>query len=120
MRVLLADEEAAAPGVTSILTAASFTVDQTDTGREVLEMVRRYDYDLILLDPMLPDIEGYEVVRRLHVARIGTPVIMLSTFAPRRPRSRPSPSAPATSSPNRSITPSLSPECRQSSGAARL
>ena len=78
MRVLLADEDAAARGVTSALTAAGFTVDHTDMGREVLEMVRRYDYDLILLDLILPDVDGYEVVRNLRAARIGTPVIVLS------------------------------------------
>ena len=80
MRVLLAEESVAARGTTSTLTAAGFTVDHTEMGREVLEMVRRYDYDLILLDLMLPDIEGCDVVRGLRAARLGTPVIVLSAL----------------------------------------
>eukprot|EP01093_Parvamoeba_rugata_P012518 TRINITY_DN366_c0_g5_i1.p2 TRINITY_DN366_c0_g5~~TRINITY_DN366_c0_g5_i1.p2 ORF type:complete len:196 (+),score=33.97 TRINITY_DN366_c0_g5_i1:28-615(+) len=38
----------------------------------------RYDYDIILLDLMLPDIDGYEVLRRLRDARVDTPVLILS------------------------------------------
>ena len=44
-------------------------------------MAGRYDYDLVLLELMLPDIEGYEVVRRMRAARLATPVIMLSTLS---------------------------------------
>ena len=80
MRVLLAEVSVAARGITSTLTAAGFTVDHTEIGREVLEMVRRYDYDLILLDLMLPDIEGCDVVRGLRAARLSTPVIVLSAL----------------------------------------
>ena len=66
--------------------SAGVTVDHTDMGREALEMVRRYDYDLILLDLMLPDIEGYEVVRRMRAARVSTPVIVLSELS--RPQAK--------------------------------
>ena len=79
MRVLLVEEDfTAARGISLILKSASFTIDHVDTGRETLEMVRQYDYDLILLDLTLPDINGYEVVRRMRAARISTPVIVLS------------------------------------------
>ena len=81
MRVLLAEENIAAGGVTSTLRAAGFIVDHSDMGREVLEMVRRYDYDLILLDLMLPDIRSFEVVRSLRAARFGTPVVVLSALS---------------------------------------
>ena len=37
-----------------------------------------YDYDIIVLDLMLPDIDGLEVLRRLRDARVGTPVLILS------------------------------------------
>jgi two-component system cell cycle response regulator CtrA len=53
-------------------------VDTADTGEESLELARLYDYDIIVLDLMLPDMEGYEVVRRLRAARIETPVLILS------------------------------------------
>ena len=79
MRVLLVEDDVTdARSISLILKSAGFTVDHTDMGREALEMVRRYDYDLILLDLMLPDIEGYEVVRRMRLARLATPVIVLS------------------------------------------
>ncbi len=87
MRVLLAENDVtAAREISLILKSAGFTVDHTDQGREALEMVRRYDYDLILLDLMLPDIEGYEVVRRLRAARLATPVIVLSALC--RPQAK--------------------------------
>ena len=48
MRVLLVEDDVtAARGISLILKSAGFTVDHTDMGREALEMVRRYDYDLI-------------------------------------------------------------------------
>jgi two-component system cell cycle response regulator CtrA len=53
-------------------------VDTTDTGEEALELVRHYDYDIVVLDLMLPDMEGYEVVRRMRLARLETPVLILS------------------------------------------
>jgi len=40
--------------------------------------VRHYDYDIVLLDLMLPDMDGYEVVRRMRSARVEAPVIVLS------------------------------------------
>lgn len=87
MRVLLVEDDVtAARGISLILKSAGFTVDHTDMGREALEMVRRYDYDLILLDLMLPDIEGYEVVRRMRAARLSTPVIVLSALC--RPQAK--------------------------------
>jgi two-component system cell cycle response regulator CtrA len=53
-------------------------VDIAETGEESLELARLYDYDIVVLDLMLPDMEGYEVVRRLRAARIETPVLILS------------------------------------------
>ncbi len=87
MRVLLVEDDVtAAKGISLILKTAGFTVDYTDLGRDALEMVRRYDYDLILLNLVLPDIEGYEVVRRMRAARLTTPVIVLSALC--RPQAK--------------------------------
>ncbi|MFN0042347.1 MAG: response regulator transcription factor CtrA [Alphaproteobacteria bacterium] len=44
-------------------------------------MGKLYDYDLIILDLMLPDIDGYEVLRRMRAARIQTPILILSGLA---------------------------------------
>ncbi len=79
MRVLLVEDDAiVARGVSLALKNAAMIVDTADTGEEAVELARLYDYDIIILDLMLPDMEGYEVVRRLRSARIETPVLILS------------------------------------------
>ncbi len=79
MRVLLVeDDPVSARGVTLMLKQAGMAVDAADTGEEAVELGRHYDYDIVILDLMLPDMEGYEVVRRLRAARIETPVLILS------------------------------------------
>ena len=79
MRVLLVEDDiTAARGITLMLKASGLVVDTTDTGEEALELVRHYDYDIVVLDLMLPDMEGYEVVRRMRAARLETPVLILS------------------------------------------
>ena len=55
--------------------------DTTDLGEDGLEIGKLYDYDIILLDLMLPDIDGYEVLRRLRAARVHTPILILSGLA---------------------------------------
>jgi two-component system, cell cycle response regulator CtrA len=79
MRILLAeDDRTIAKGITFVLQQARMVVDIAETGSEAVELAKLYDYDAIILDVMLPDIEGYEVVRRLRAARKDSPVLMLS------------------------------------------
>ena len=79
MRVLLVEDDLiAARGIAMMLKSGGLIVDTTDTGEEALELVRHYDYDVVILDLMLPDMEGYEVVRRMRAARLETPVLILS------------------------------------------
>jgi len=81
MRVLLVEDDVtAARGVCLMLKAGGAVVDHADTGEEALELTRHYEYDIMLLDLMLPDIEGYEVVRRMRAARNDTPVLVLSSL----------------------------------------
>ncbi len=87
MRVLLVEDDLpAAHGITLMLKTGGAVVDQADTGEEALELVRHYDYDIVVLDLMLPDMEGYEVVRRMRLARIETPVLILSGLS--RPQAK--------------------------------
>lgn len=87
MRVLLVqDDMASARGLSLSLKSGGAVVDQADTGEEALGLVRHYDYDVVVLDLMLPDIEGYEVVRRMRAARIDTPVMILSDLC--RPQAK--------------------------------
>jgi two-component system cell cycle response regulator CtrA len=79
MRLLLVEDDiTAARGIRMMLEGAGLTVDATDTGEEAIELVHRYDYDIVVLDLMLPDMEGYEVIRRMRAARKDTPVLILS------------------------------------------
>jgi two-component system cell cycle response regulator CtrA len=79
MRVLLVEDDIiAARGIALVLKAGGGVVDHVDTGEEALELSRHYDYDIMILDLLLPDIEGFDVVRRLRVARNDTPVLILS------------------------------------------
>lgn len=79
MRVLLVEDDASlARSVELMLTSEGFVVDTTDLGEDGLEIGKIYDYDIIILDLMLPDIDGYEVLRRLRSARVETPILILS------------------------------------------
>jgi two-component system cell cycle response regulator CtrA len=79
MRVLLVeDDSATAASIEMMLRAEGFICDTTDLGEDGLEIGKLYDYDIIILDLMLPDIDGYEVLRRLRAARVRTPILILS------------------------------------------
>ncbi|WP_293118159.1 response regulator transcription factor CtrA [Moorena sp. SIO3E8] len=79
MRVLLVeDDSATAQGIEMMLRSEGYVCDTTDMGEDGLEIGKIYDYDIIILDLMLPDIDGYEVLRRLRAARVRTPILILS------------------------------------------
>ncbi len=79
MRVLLVEDDTfTARSIELILKSEGFVVDTTDLGEDGLETGKAHDYDIIILDLMLPDIDGYEVLRRLRAARVKTPVLILS------------------------------------------
>ncbi len=82
MRVLLVeDDPATAQSLQMMLESGNMVVDATDLGEDGLEIGKLYDYDIIILDMMLPDIGGIEVLRRLRDARVRTPVLILSGLA---------------------------------------
>jgi len=79
MRVLLVeDDSATAQSIEMMLRSEGYICDTTDMGEDGLEIGKLYDYDIIVLDLMLPDIDGYEVLRRLRAARVQTPILILS------------------------------------------
>lgn len=79
MRVLVVeDEQRVASFVARSLREKAWAVDIAATGAEALEAARRADYDLVLLDLRLPDIDGLEVCRRLRQEGIETAILMLT------------------------------------------
>src|ERR1700737_928699 len=82
MRVLLIeDDSATAQSIELMLKSESFNVYTTDLGEEGIDLGKIYDYDIILLDLNLPDTSGYEVLRSLRVAKVKTPILILSGLA---------------------------------------
>ncbi|MFS4583237.1 response regulator transcription factor CtrA [Phaeobacter sp. C3_T13_0] len=79
MRILLVeDDPTTAKSIELMLTHANLNVYSTDLGEEGIDLAKLYDYDLILLDLNLPDMNGHEVLRQLRMARIETPILILS------------------------------------------
>ncbi|MDP5366678.1 MAG: response regulator transcription factor [Paracoccaceae bacterium] len=79
MRVLLVeDDPTTSKSIEMMLTHANLNVYTTDLGEEGIDLAKLYDYDLILLDLGLPDMHGHEVLRQLRLARVETPILILS------------------------------------------
>jgi two-component system OmpR family response regulator len=78
-RVLVVDDE---PNIVDVITMAlrfqGFEVESADTGGGALEAVARFRPHLILLDVMLPDMEGFDVAERLGAQRARVPIIFLT------------------------------------------
>jgi DNA-binding response OmpR family regulator/HPt (histidine-containing phosphotransfer) domain-containing protein len=79
MKILLVEDD---PSTTELLSATLLThhhaVDAIADGSAALEMAIQWDYDLILLDVLLPTLNGIEVCRRLRVQGCQTPILMLT------------------------------------------
>ncbi|MGB8813377.1 MAG: response regulator transcription factor [Paracoccaceae bacterium] len=79
MRILLVeDDPTTSRSIELMLTHANLNVYCTDLGEDGVDLAKLYDYDLILLDLNLPDMSGHEVLRQLRLARIDTPILILS------------------------------------------
>ncbi|MGH1399307.1 MAG: response regulator transcription factor CtrA [Alphaproteobacteria bacterium] len=79
MRVLLVeDDTSTAKSIELMLKSEGCIVDTTDLGEDGLEIGKIYDYDIIILDLMLPDMDGYDVLKALRDAKVETPVLILS------------------------------------------
>ncbi len=79
MRILLIeDDPTTSRSIELMLSHANLNVYSTDLGEEGIDLAKLYDYDLILLDLNLPDINGLEVLRQLRLARIDTPILILT------------------------------------------
>ncbi|MGY6694968.1 MAG: response regulator transcription factor CtrA [Roseinatronobacter sp.] len=79
MRVLLVeDDPTTSRSLEMMLTHSNFNVYSTDLGEDAIELSKLYDYDLILLDLNLPDMAGLDVLRQIRLARVDTPILILT------------------------------------------
>lgn len=79
MRVLLVeDDPSTSKAIELSLASEGIVCDTTELGEEGLDIGKIYDYDIIVLDLMLPDLDGYEVLRRFRAAKVQTPILILS------------------------------------------
>ncbi len=79
MRVLLIEDDSSMSRVIELmLSAEGLNVYSTDLGEEGVDLGKLYDYDIIILDLGLPDMSGYDVLKKLRTAKVSTPILILS------------------------------------------
>lgn len=79
MRVLLVeDDTSTAKSIELMLKSEGYVIDTTDLGEDGMDLGKLYDYDIIILDLMLPDMDGYDVLKSLRDAKVETPILILS------------------------------------------
>ena len=82
MRVLLVeDDSSTARSIEMILKSEGYMVESTDLGEDAYELGKFYEYDIIILDLMLPDMHGYDVLKKLRAEKINIPILILSGLA---------------------------------------
>ena len=79
MKILLVeDTEQLNKALTTVLKRNSYVVDSAFDGEEALLFIEQYQYDLIILDIMLPKVNGLEVLKRIRGSKNQTPVLLLT------------------------------------------
>lgn len=82
MRILLADdEEELARAVSTILKYNGYEVDMVNNGKDAIKKVDENNYDVLILDVMMPKKNGLEVTRELREKNVDTPILMLTAKA---------------------------------------
>ena len=82
MRALIIEDDLLmSKSIQLILQSKGFVCDTTTIGEDGLGIARHYEYDIVLLDLMLPDMDGYDILRRLRAVNIQTPVLIISALS---------------------------------------
>ncbi|WP_288036908.1 response regulator transcription factor [Acidiphilium sp.] len=87
MRVLVVEDDVMIINdVLGVLKSSGAVVDQVDTSVEALDLINHYEYDIILLDIILPDAEGYEIIKKMRANKIDVPILVFSGLS--RPQAK--------------------------------
>jgi DNA-binding response OmpR family regulator len=79
MRILIVEDEARlARLISRVLGEEGYAVETQDNGRQALVLALAEEFDLLIVDWMLPEMSGVQLVKRLRAAEVGTPAIMLT------------------------------------------
>ncbi len=82
MRILLIEDDlSVADFITKGLTENNHVVDHQADGKEGLFFATTEDYDVMVIDRMLPNVDGLTIIRTIRASKINTPVIILSAMA---------------------------------------
>ena len=82
MRILIAEDDPyLGPSVKKGLEDHRYTVDLVTDGREALTLNQLVTYDLIILDVMLPKVDGFEVCRQVRTRQQATPILFLTALS---------------------------------------
>jgi two-component system cell cycle response regulator CtrA len=79
MRALVVeDDPVSAKLIETALKGEGIISEPAESGEDAIDLAKHYDFDIVVLDLRLPDMDGFEVVRRMRAAKIRTPVLILS------------------------------------------
>ena len=82
VRILLVEpDNSVACSMETMLKSEGMAVYTTDSGEEAGDLAKLYDYDLMTLELHLPDLSGFDVIKRLTAARCKTPILVVSGLA---------------------------------------
>ena len=76
--LIVEDDESVASFLKQATIEAGYAPQLADDGLDALELARSGDFDLILLDVMVPRMDGFEICRRLRAARVATPILIIT------------------------------------------
>ena len=83
-RVLIVDDDAMVRGILSAaLRQRSLDIDTASDGREAIDLLRENHYAVVLLDLLMPDVNGFGVLDAIDHTRPGAPIVLVVSGAPR-------------------------------------
>ena len=87
MKILIAEDEVdLAEALKTLLIKNNFVVDVANDGIEAYDFIKTYDYDALILDVMMPKMDGFTLLKKLRSENIKTPIMMLTARGEREDR----------------------------------